>query len=122
LVLHIIQENVYLSVEFTSWSSGNGGNDGGEGGFSYRRSTNTVTNLNEKVNQKKITFFPNPTVDFIRTTGIKNTVNYEIYDLIGSKITGGVVSNNEKIDVKNYKNGVYFIKLKTGQIIRFVKK
>ena len=84
--------------------------------------SNTVTNLNEKVNQKKITFFPNPTVDFIRTTGIKNTVNYEIYDLIGSKITEGVVSNNEKIDVKNYKNGVYFIKLKTGQIIRFVKK
>ena len=33
LVLHIVEENVYMSVEFTSWASGQAG------GFSYIRST-----------------------------------------------------------------------------------
>ncbi len=33
LVLHITAENVYLSVEFTSWSEGK------KGGFAYKRST-----------------------------------------------------------------------------------
>lgn len=33
LVLHIMQENIYLSVEFTSWFQGQ------NGGFSYKRST-----------------------------------------------------------------------------------
>ena len=39
LVLHIIEENVYLSVEFTSWKTGTGNGNGGNGGFSYVRST-----------------------------------------------------------------------------------
>ena len=33
LVLHIVEENVYMSVEFTSWASDQAG------GFSYIRST-----------------------------------------------------------------------------------
>ena len=33
LVLHLIEEDIYLSVEFKSWSSGK------KGGFSYQRST-----------------------------------------------------------------------------------
>ncbi len=33
LVLHLIQDDIYLSVRFTSWSSGQ------KGGFSYSRST-----------------------------------------------------------------------------------
>ena len=33
LVLHLVDDNTYLSVKFTSWSSGN------KGGFSYERST-----------------------------------------------------------------------------------
>lgn len=33
LVLHLIEEDIYLSVRFTSWSSGQ------RGGFAYERST-----------------------------------------------------------------------------------
>jgi len=36
MVLHLIAENIYIDIEFTSWSSGNAG---GQGGFSYSRST-----------------------------------------------------------------------------------
>jgi len=37
-VLHLIPDDIYLSVRFTSWTSGGAG-----GGFSYIRSTPTVT-------------------------------------------------------------------------------
>ena len=33
MVLHLMEDNVYLSVKFTSWSSGK------KGGFAYERST-----------------------------------------------------------------------------------
>ena len=33
LVLHLVDDNIYVSVKFTSWSSGN------KGGFAYERST-----------------------------------------------------------------------------------
>ncbi len=36
LVLHLEEDNIYLSVEFTSWSKGSGANGGG---FEYVRST-----------------------------------------------------------------------------------
>jgi len=39
LVLHLLEDNIYISVKFTSWSSGNGSGSGGGGGFSYERST-----------------------------------------------------------------------------------
>ena len=34
LVLHLIDENIYIDVTFLSWSSGDSG-----GGFSYERTT-----------------------------------------------------------------------------------
>jgi len=39
LVMHLITDDIYLSVSFTSWLSGGGGNTGGGGGFTYERST-----------------------------------------------------------------------------------
>ena len=36
-VLHLIEDDVYIDIEFTSWSSGNSG-----GGFSYIRATSPV--------------------------------------------------------------------------------
>ena len=39
MVMHLVDDNIYLSVKFTSWSSGGGGQNGGGGGFAYERST-----------------------------------------------------------------------------------
>jgi uncharacterized repeat protein (TIGR01451 family) len=36
VVLHLISDNIYIDIRFTSWSSGG---SGGSGGFSYERST-----------------------------------------------------------------------------------
>ena len=76
LVLHIIEEDIYLSVEFSSWTQGRSG-----GGFKYKRSTDAITSSVKKNIKGKINLFPNPSMNFIHVTGLNQTENYEIYDI-----------------------------------------
>ena len=117
LVLYIKDENVYLSVEFTSWSEGK------KGGFAYKRSTNsTATTLEDKIENEKINIYPNPSTNFIQITGLKSVKNYEIFDIIGSKIAQGTIEKYKRIDVNEFKKGIYFIRLENDKSIRFLKK
>jgi len=117
LVLHILEEDVYLSVEFTSWSQGK------LGGFSYKRSTNNITSsVIEDITQEKIRIFPNPCIDNIQIEGINQLNNYEIFDVVGSKIGQGTLEKNKLIEVKYFKKGIYFLRLENGKSIRFLKK
>ncbi len=117
LVLHVIAENIYLSVEFTSWTQGKSG-----GGFKYKRSTNTTTGTVETIRETKISLFPNPTTNFIQVNGLTQTENYEIFDVVGSKVKDGFIANNEKIDVTFLKKGFYLIKFENNTTVRFCKK
>lgn len=117
LVLYVTDENVYLSVEFTSWS------DGKKGGFAYKRSTNnTPTSFKDKFEDEKLNIYPNPSTNFIQITGLRSTINYEIFDIIGSKIGQGTIEKNKRIEVDKLKKGIYFIRLGNKESIRFLKK
>ncbi len=117
LVLHIIEENVYLSVEFTSWSRGK------LGGFAYKRSTNNATTSSKKkISQEKISIFPNPCTDYIQAAGLNQDQYYEIFDVIGSKMAQGSLEKNKIIEIKDLKKGIYFLRLENGESIRFMKK
>ena len=39
LVVHLVDDNIVLSLKITSWSQGSGNGQGGGGGFSYERSS-----------------------------------------------------------------------------------
>jgi len=39
MVVHLIEEDIYLDIKFTSWSTGDGSGGGSGGGFSYIRSS-----------------------------------------------------------------------------------
>ncbi|WP_197276050.1 T9SS type A sorting domain-containing protein [Mangrovimonas sp. TPBH4] len=41
--------------------------------------------------------------------------------LLGAEVGKGVVTGNEAIDVSNYPNGMYFIQLENGEILKFIK-
>lgn len=77
--------------------------------------------LNEN-SLKKVKLFPNPTTDYLQISGLKNTENYRIYNVIGLEVSKGTISIDEKINVKNYFNGLYFLKLENGNTIKFVKE
>ncbi|MBD81499.1 MAG: hypothetical protein CL840_21450 [Crocinitomicaceae bacterium] len=67
-------------------------------------------------------FFPNPTKEFIQVSGLTAIENYKIYNILGTEMDNGMVSDNEKIEVKNLPNGVYFLKFENGNTLRFIKE
>lgn len=97
-------------------------NEGGKGyNRIYKFNTATLSNVNPVFN-KKVIISPNPTFDNIKITGIDKGNNYIIYDSLGKVIKRGIVYNNEIINLKNIKSGVYFIKLNNRIIKKIIKK
>ena len=74
-------------------------------------------------NTKYIKLFPNPSNDYIEISNIQNTQNYYIINVLGQKLLKGVIhNNNNKIDIQNLKNGLHYLKLENGTVIKFIKK
>jgi hypothetical protein len=79
-----------------------------------------LDNWMEEVHDLKL--FPNPTTDYIQISGLKNIENYSIYNVIGSEISKGTISNDEKVNIQNLTNGLYFLKFENGNTIKFIKE
>ena len=72
--------------------------------------------------QRGIRLFPNPAKDFITLEGLTTNASYSIYNILGQKIDEGIFKNNNyRIDVKNYKEGVYVLSTLEGKY-KFIKK
>jgi hypothetical protein len=74
------------------------------------------------VNNTVVKVYPNPSSEYIQLSGINNIEKFKIYDIIGSEIMSGIVHVNEKIDIRNFPNGLYFLNFKNGRTLKFVKK
>ena len=48
--------------------------------------------------------------------------SFGIYNVLGAKIRNGVIVNDDKIDLQNFINGIYFLKFDNGSTLKFVKK
>ncbi len=71
--------------------------------------------------QTSISIYPNPTTSVLKVSGLMDTQSYALYNVTGSMITKGSVSNNEAINVSNLSNGLYFLKLEGGSNFKFIK-
>ena len=65
--------------------------------------------------------FPNPSVNFIKISGLSEKANYIIYNLLGKEILRGKVLNEENIFIDDLSNGTYFIKVENAKAIKFIK-
>jgi DNA-binding beta-propeller fold protein YncE len=65
---------------------------------------------------------PNPSSNFIQILGLTKRENYLIYNTLGLKINNGSISENEKIDIQIFSNGIYFIKFENGFTLKFIKE
>ncbi|TXE13818.1 T9SS type A sorting domain-containing protein [Seonamhaeicola algicola] len=117
MVLHLITDDIYIDVTFTSWSAGGTG-----GGFSYTRSTDQTLSVNELESGKKIDIFPNPSSEFIQITNLKSKKSYSIYNTLSAEIKSGVISNNEQIDIRSFTNGLYILIFDNENTIKFIKQ
>ncbi|AWG20839.1 hypothetical protein FFWV33_04415 [Flavobacterium faecale] len=83
---------------------------------SYTLSTNEYN-----LTQAGIKVFPNPSNDFIEIIGLNEIENYEIYNTLGQVVKSGIVLENNKIEIHNLTSGIYFLKFKNGNTIKFIK-
>lgn len=70
----------------------------------------------------QIRLFPNPSTDYIQISNLKNTENYKIFNVLGSEVANGIVSDEEKIDIQNLTNGLYFLRFDNGNTMKFIKE
>ena len=82
-------------------------------------STVSIPNINWL---NKIKIFPIPTSEFIQLSGLTVKENYTIYNVLGSEAKKGYISNQETIDVREFTNGIYFLKFENGNTIKFIKE
>ena len=95
----------------------------GTGGFQeIELFANTTLSINEFAQKNLIKLFPNPTTDFIQISGLIKDEKYSVSNISGSVIKKEIITNNAKIDVRDFSNGLYFLKFDNGNTIKFIKK
>ena len=78
-------------------------------------SQNTTCSLSttEFLNDKKIIIHPNPASNLIQfETSDNESFEIIIFDVLGNIIFSKSINNNERLDISNLKEGVYFVSLK----------
>lgn len=81
---------------------------------------------NHEVTSKSFKLYPNPANDFINIEAISNSqtdFEYEVYNLLGSKVLNGKTSG--QIDISHLANGTYILQIQQDnqkQSLKFLKK
>ena len=70
----------------------------------------------------KIKIYPNLSSEFIQFSCLTTKENFKIYNILGSEVKSGIISNQEKIDIRNLPKGLYFLKFENGNTIKFMKE
>jgi sugar lactone lactonase YvrE len=68
------------------------------------------------------TLYPNPVQEKLYVLGLTNPQPYTLYNLLGSEVANGSVSENTPIAVRALTNGLYFLRLESGLALKFIKK
>jgi hypothetical protein len=69
-----------------------------------------------------LVLFPNPSEGYIYLKGISEETAFTIISVTGQIISSGKTFSEEKINTEILDPGLYFIKLETGDVLRFIKK
>jgi hypothetical protein len=121
-VLHLITDDIYIDFVVTAWTQGDGSGNPPGGGFTYQRSTDQSLSTNEFELDNFVKLFPNPSSEFIHVSGLIENQKYTLYNILGAEIKNGLISNNEQIDIRNFTNGLYFLKFEDGTTMKLLKE
>lgn len=124
MVLHLITDDIYIDIKFTHWDEGNGNPNlvNNTGAFTYIRSTDHTLAVPDFESVNKIHACPNPVGDYVQVSGLPNTMSYQLYDVLGIEIDKGLIINNQKMSTQHLTNGLFFLKLENGTIIKLIKE
>jgi hypothetical protein len=102
----------------TPYNDGNGSDAGHARIYENPNLLNTTTFQNKN----SLFVYPNPAQDFIAISGVTTEQKYTLFSVLGVKISSGTSTNNQKIDIQNLSNGIYFLKMDNGMTIKFCKE
>ncbi|MBC7391621.1 MAG: glycoside hydrolase family 11 protein [Opitutaceae bacterium] len=78
-----------------------------------------ITGLNETNTSDNISIYPNPATSELFITGFSKNFEYIISDNAGKSVLEG--QSSEKINIDSLEAGVYFLKIKQGEIMKMTK-
>ncbi|WP_338732305.1 T9SS type A sorting domain-containing protein [Mangrovimonas cancribranchiae] len=87
-----------------------------------RITTDTNLSINDLDLSDRIKIYPNPSSDFIQISGLNKSEKYNLYDIQGKKISNGIIPDNKKIEIRNLKNGLYFLQFENRGTIKLIKE
>jgi hypothetical protein len=71
-----------------------------------------------------ISFYPNPTSDFIHFKGLNSeTLNVSVFDVLGKQLISKTIDNNKSLDVSELASGIYTIRVNdSSESFKFIKQ
>ena len=76
---------------------------------------NTLS-VKEMQASNKLMLSPNPAQNKVKFNGIKGQANYQIFDMTGKlRMSGQIIPNQEEIDLQNFADGLYLLKVFNAQ-------
>ena len=137
LVMHLIEDDIFLNITFSSWGIGDGDRAGGNGGFSYSRSTpGDCEGSPRSPQQNSLNFVVAPTISrgsiLLSADDLDADMeSVHIYNQSGlivkqiEHVSNQSGAMNIHVDISNLDPGMYFIRAisNTGElsIRRFIK-
>ncbi len=115
MVLHLIQEDIYISFKLLSFSGLN------KGGFKYERSTDPSVGI-PSLEQSNTAIYPNPAHDFLQLDPQLIGQEVTIYAITGEEITTVTVPLSGKLKLDVLSSGTYLLRSNGTQTQRFVKQ
>lgn len=113
LVLHLIEEDIYIQVVFSWWQPYSGG------GFGYQRSTPGAMSVSE--NTHRIQVASDLTTHRLRISGLTQPCAYTIFSVSGGKVEQGFLSGEETIEIESLSRGIYVMALEGVGTYKFAR-
>ena len=92
----------------------------GFGGF-WLISNSSILSIKNNINDN-VVLSPNPSDSETLIRGLNQEQDYNIYSLLGKKVSSGRISNNTSIDISQLQTGIYILNLESGAVKKIIKK
>lgn len=120
MVVHLITDDIYIDIKFTSWSQGSLAG----GGFSYQRSTDSGLSTAEFSTQS-FTITPNPNSSEIKLQFPEKIaeISVNVFNILGEMVYSNQTYSSP-INIRSWEKGIYLVQVKSDHFIntkKFIK-
>ncbi len=109
MVLHLITDNTYIDIKFTSWT---GGLNRMLSGYTYERSTDQSLDIENFENKNEARLYPNPTNDHFTIDSNSTIKAVKILSITGKLIAE--YQSQENYNISGLASGLYIVNIETG--------